>query len=66
MYVVDTGNDRILRFPPNSTSATNGTVVAGGNSAGNGMNQLNNPRSLLVDQHGTIYISDAGEKRLEK
>lgn len=66
LYVVDTGNNRILRFPPNSTSATNGTVVAGGNSGGSGMNQLNNPRSLLVGKNETLYISDGGERILRK
>ncbi|CAF1401249.1 unnamed protein product [Adineta steineri] len=60
LYVADAGNHRVMKFPSDSTSATYGTVVAGGNGAGSGANQLNNPRSILVDSQGTLYISDGG------
>jgi hypothetical protein len=30
------------------------------------MNQLNNPRSLLVGKNETLYISDGGERILRK
>ncbi|CAF1287798.1 unnamed protein product [Adineta steineri] len=66
LYVVDSGNNRVLKFPLVSTSATNGTVVAGGNGAGSGANQLKNPRSILVDSNGTLYISDGDNNRVQR
>ncbi|CAF0889087.1 unnamed protein product [Adineta steineri] len=66
LYVADSGNNRILKFASGSTSATYGTVVAGGNGAGNGTNQLNNPRSIVVDSSGTLYISEAGNNRVTR
>ena len=37
VYVADPGNRRVQRFPAGSTSATNGTTVAGGNGSGDDM-----------------------------
>lgn len=65
LYVVDSGNHRVLKFPPDSTQATFGTLVAGGNSDGDGPDQLNNPRTLLVDGSGSIYISDGGKRTVQ-
>ena len=61
IYVADGGNNRILMFPPNSTSATMGTVVAGGNGLGTALNQLYFPRGLALDAAGNIYVTD-GER----
>ncbi|CAF4314421.1 unnamed protein product, partial [Adineta steineri] len=66
LYVADAGNHRVMKFPSDSTSATYGTVVAGGNGAGSGANQLNNPRSILVDSQGTLYISDGDNNRIQR
>ncbi|CAF4192070.1 unnamed protein product, partial [Adineta steineri] len=52
MYITDADNHRILRFQSNSTSGTNGEIVAGGNGAGNGGTQLNYP-------WGIHYLSSA-------
>ncbi|CAF0890466.1 unnamed protein product [Adineta steineri] len=66
LYVTDTGNNRVMKFPSDSTSATYGTVVAGGNGVGSGANQFNNPRSILVDNSGTLYIADASNNRVQR
>ncbi len=66
LYVLDAGNNRVLQFPSGSTRATNGTMVAGSSSGGNGSNQLNSPRYLLVDCNGILYISDLGERKFVK
>lgn len=63
LYVADTGNNRVLKFPADSTSATYGTLVAGSSSGGSGLNQLNAPRALTVDNNGNVYISDAGKRK---
>lgn len=46
LYMSDAGNHRIMRY---LSGASSGTVVAGGNGAGTGITQLNNPRGLHYD-----------------
>ncbi|CAF4162948.1 unnamed protein product, partial [Adineta steineri] len=66
LYVTDNGNYRIMKFSSGSTSTTYGTVVAGGNGAGSGKNQFSNPRSILVDSSGTLYIADGDNNRVQR
>ncbi|CAF4242656.1 unnamed protein product, partial [Adineta steineri] len=66
LYVADSGNNRIMKFVSGSTSSNDGTVVAGGNGAGSGTNQLYDPRSIIVDSSGTLYIADANNNRIQR
>ncbi|CAF0929098.1 unnamed protein product [Adineta steineri] len=66
LYVTDTDNNRVLKFPSGSTSLTNGTIVAGSSSSGSGSNQLSNPRASLVDMNGIVYVSDGGNNRIQR
>ena len=66
LYVADATNDRIQKFPPNSTSATNGITVAGGNGRGAAPNQLNSPYGISVDGSGNLYIADWANHRIQK
>ncbi|CAF0954319.1 unnamed protein product, partial [Didymodactylos carnosus] len=66
LYVADTNNNRIMKFPPGSTKSSNGTVVAGNNTAGNATNQLNGPRDVIVDKSGNIYIADGSNNRIQR
>jgi sugar lactone lactonase YvrE len=66
IYVADANNHRIQKFPPNSTSATAGTTVAGGNGFGSANNQLYTPRGVYVDGLGAIYVADANNHRIQK
>ena len=61
-YVADTDNHRIMRYSTNSTSGTNGTLVAGGNGAGNGNDQVNAAWSVyyLSSVNNSIYITNSG------
>src|SRR5688572_15379894 len=52
IYVADRGNDRVLKFPPNSSFATMAMVVAGGNGSGSGANQLSGPTAVFLDSTG--------------
>ena len=54
IYVADTDNQRIQRFPPNSLI---GETVAGTGAAGSGFNQLSFPRAIFV-AGDVLYISD--------
>lgn len=61
IYIADSANNRIQRWVIGGTS---GTTVAGGNSAGSALNQLNTPRAVLVDSSENIYISDTNNHRI--
>ncbi|CAF1315403.1 unnamed protein product, partial [Rotaria magnacalcarata] len=43
-----------------------GTLVAGGNGRGNGLNQLNCPTYLFVDRQQNVYVSDYWNHRVMK
>jgi sugar lactone lactonase YvrE len=58
MYVIDESNYRVVKFPPGTTSLTNGVIVAGGNGRGTAFNQFFNPYSIFVDRHNVIYVAD--------
>jgi sugar lactone lactonase YvrE len=64
LYIADFGNNRIQRYHLGIT--TNGTTVAGGNGAGTGSNQLNQPTGVFVSKKtGNIYIADAANNRIQ-
>jgi sugar lactone lactonase YvrE len=65
LYVADLANSRIQRY--SLDDATNGTTVAGGNGAGSGSNQLNQPYGICVSkQTGDIYIADFNNNRIQR
>ncbi|QHV99013.1 putative Ig domain-containing protein [Spirosoma endbachense] len=66
LYVVSTSNQRIQKFPPNSTSATASTLVVGGNGPGDAPTQLFNPQAIVVDGSGNLYVADANNHRIQK
>ncbi|CAF2013465.1 unnamed protein product, partial [Rotaria magnacalcarata] len=43
-----------------------GTLVAGGNGQGGGLNQLNEPRYLFVDRQQNVYVSEWANQRVMK
>src|SRR5438045_494042 len=55
IYVSDQTNSRIQKFPPGSTSATNGETVAGGNGVGKALNQIQ-PNAVFVDAGGNMFV----------
>ena len=62
LYVADTDNHRIQMWLP---EATTGSTPAGKTGDyGSGLNQLWNPRALLVDTNGYMYIVDSGNDRI--
>ncbi len=66
IYVADNANARIQKFPPNSSSATGGVTVAGGNGLGAAPNQLDKPSSVFVDANGNVFVGDAANSRVQK
>ena len=66
LYVSDQSNPRVLRYPPGSTSGTNGTMVAGTGTGGSTPSELFDPSDLFVDDDRTMYIADVGNFRIQK
>lgn len=66
LYVADTYNSRVLKFPPGSTGATNGVTVAGGNGKGSAANQLANPTGICLDRNGNLFVADRGNNRIQE
>ena len=63
LYVADPDNQRIQRFPANSSV---GQVVAGiTGSPGSGLNQLNYPRAIFV-VGDVLFISDIYNYRIRR
>ena len=69
LWVVDAGNNRVLRFPLNSSTGMPQTVadtvigqtdfVSSLSASGSGdLNHLRTPKSIQVDGSGTVYVSD--------
>ncbi|UJR12554.1 hypothetical protein I4U23_016730 [Adineta vaga] len=62
LYVADTYNHRIQMWLP---AAMNGTTVAGQTRVyGNGLNQLDTPTAVIMDQNGYLYITDSNNNRV--
>ncbi|CAM2711976.1 unnamed protein product, partial [Rotaria socialis] len=63
LYVSDVGKDEVRRY---RLGEKNGTLVAGGNGQGDGLNQLNVPVYLFVDRDHSVYVSDNENHRVMK
>lgn len=64
MYISELGNARITRWTPNSTFGM--CIAACTGIGGVASSQLNVPRSLAFDSHGSLYVSDSGNHRIQK
>ncbi|CAF4832754.1 unnamed protein product [Rotaria sp. Silwood1] len=54
VYVADSYNNRVMRWPH---GATFGTIIAGGRGQGSRSDQLDNPIGILFDRDGNLYVS---------
>ncbi|CAF3840514.1 unnamed protein product, partial [Rotaria sordida] len=63
LYISDGGKDEVRRY---QIEDNNGTIVAGGNGKGAGLNQLNWPTHIFVGQQQTVYVSDNWNHRVMK
>jgi uncharacterized protein (TIGR03437 family) len=69
LYVVDTGNHRVLVVPPGglvSTAAGNGAPGAAGDGGPAPLAQLNQPGACAADSAGNLYIADTWNHRIRK
>lgn len=58
LYVSDYEKHEVRRYGPDDRRQ--GVIVAGGNGRGDGLNQLNSPRNIFVDDEHSIYVSERG------
>ncbi|CAF1511720.1 unnamed protein product [Rotaria sp. Silwood1] len=63
LYISDYFKSEVRRY---QIGDKNGTIVAGGNGQGDGLNQLNKARYIFVDQQQTVYVSEHGNHRVMK
>lgn len=63
-YIVDRGNNRIIRWALNATSGV--CIVACTLVQGYLANQLYYPIDLAFDSNGSLYVSDDGNSRVQK
>lgn len=63
VYATDEGNNRVLKYAPNSSA---GVVVAGGNGYGSALNQLAKPVSVVVDKANNVYVTEEDNRRVIK
>jgi hypothetical protein len=65
IFVPEYVNNRVTKWiVNNNTWATTAILVAGGNSNGSGLNQLDGTLAVTVDQSGTVYAADYGNHRI--
>ena len=79
IYIVDTGNNRILRFLKNGSSYTfsyesdyiSGNIIGydpdkdGITELGTQPGQFRQPQGIIVDSEGKIYVVDTGNHRIQ-
>ncbi|CAF2026214.1 unnamed protein product [Rotaria magnacalcarata] len=63
LYVGDSVKQEVRRY---RFGENNGTLVAGGNGQGDGLNQLNGPTFLFVDRDHSVYVSQYWNLRVVK
>ncbi|CAF1467875.1 unnamed protein product, partial [Rotaria magnacalcarata] len=63
LYVSDYVKQEVRRY---QLGEKDGTLVAGGNGRGDGLNQLSGPTHLFVDRDHSVYVSDNNNHRVMK
>ncbi len=74
LYVADTGNHRVVRFPapfsnlgrvePDTVYGQPSFTVRTANTSGIGRASMNGPRAVAVDSSGNLWVADTGNHRV--
>ncbi|HST89385.1 MAG TPA: hypothetical protein VLJ14_13500 [Ktedonobacterales bacterium] len=69
VYIVDSGNHRVLRLPPGGalqTAAGNGSKGSAGDEGMARLAQLNAPSACVTDTAGNLFVADTGNHAIRK
>jgi sugar lactone lactonase YvrE len=66
LYVADSGNNAIRKVTPDGMTVTLAGGTKGERDGAGRQAQFNDPKSVAVDDQGTVYVVDAGNHRLRK
>lgn len=61
MFILDTSNARVLRWP---LSEPIGDIVVGGRGIGSGFHQIGTSQGMFVDAQQNIYVSEQSNHRV--
>src|SRR5579859_494827 len=64
IYVTEQGNNRVQKCGPAFTAGS--CVALGGTAAGTAVRQFNSPTGIALDASGNVYVSYAGNNRVQK
>ncbi|CAF1019455.1 unnamed protein product [Adineta ricciae] len=62
LYIVDSGNSRIIRSGPSAAQC----LVGCSGSSGSSVSQLSAPQYMAFDSNGNIYVTDQNNGRIQK
>ena len=63
VYVVDQGNDRVMRW---LKGAKEGEMLVGGKGRGSANEQFDQPASISLDARGNLYVVDRDNHRVQR
>ncbi|CAF1440652.1 unnamed protein product [Adineta ricciae] len=63
IYISEVQQDQVTRWKDGDTDRT---IVAGGNGVGDGLNQLESPHFIFINDNYSVYVSDYGNDRMMK
>ena len=66
VYVSDSSNNRVLRFPPNTSNGTSAVFTYGTGLAGFGYMGFQSPQGIHVDDNQNLFIADMTNHRIQK
>ena len=64
LYISESGSSRITRWAANSSFGI--CIAACSGTSGAAATQLSQPYSLAFDKHGSFYVSDTNNNRVQK
>jgi hypothetical protein len=65
VYVVDTNNDRVVKYQYNNNSASGLAFVDSAGSTGTGSGSFNRPTEVSVDSCGNLWVADTNNNRVQ-
>jgi sugar lactone lactonase YvrE len=65
VYVVDSNNDRVVKYQYNDNSSSGLAFVNAAGSTGSGNGSFNRPTEIAVDDCGNLWVADTNNNRIQ-